>query len=152
MNAEEGKSINKASKRKTATRKGPKQGLKSVDFARIFCVLSYSKTVGRGFKSYCPCQKSKSKGLDFFVPIKSRKYITPLIAPAASELYRSTASAPTIIGSKFISALFGSIRRGNSINLPWSASISCGPPHARSIVYKRRFRRSITHYSSFCAR
>ena len=55
MNAEEGKSINKASKRKTATRKGPKQGLKSVDFARLFDVLSHSKTVGRGFKSYCPC-------------------------------------------------------------------------------------------------
>ena len=115
MNAGEGKSINKASKCKTATRKGPKQGLKSVDFARFFDVLSHSKTVGRGFKSYCPCQKSKSKGLDFFVPIKSRKYITPLIAPAASELYRSTASAPTIIGSNFITALFGWIRRGNSI-------------------------------------
>ena len=55
MNAGEGKSINKASKRKTATRKGPKQGLKSVDFARLFDVLSHSKTVGRGFKSYCPC-------------------------------------------------------------------------------------------------
>ena len=55
MNAGEGKSINKASKRKTATREGPKQGLKSVDFARLFCGLSHSKTVGRGFKSYCPC-------------------------------------------------------------------------------------------------
>ena len=55
MNAGEGKSINKASKCKTATRKGPKQGLKSVDFSRLFCVLSHSKTVGRGFKSYCPC-------------------------------------------------------------------------------------------------
>ena len=51
MNGGEGKSINKASKRKTATRKGPKQGLKSVDFARLFDVLSHSKTVGPGFKS-----------------------------------------------------------------------------------------------------
>ena len=57
MNAGEGESINKASKRKTATREGPKQGLKSVDFSRIFCVSSHSKTVGRGFKSYCPCQE-----------------------------------------------------------------------------------------------
>ena len=57
MNAGEGKSINKASKCKIATREGPKQGLKSVDFARLFCVLSHSKTVGRGFKSYCPCQE-----------------------------------------------------------------------------------------------
>ena len=55
MNAGEGKSINKASKCKTATREGSKQGLKSVDFARLFCGLSHSKTVGRGFKSYCPC-------------------------------------------------------------------------------------------------
>ena len=57
MNAGEGKSINKASKCKTATRKGPKQGLKSVDFSSLFGGLSHSKTVGRGFKSYCPCQK-----------------------------------------------------------------------------------------------
>ena len=55
MNAGEGKSINKASKCKTATRKGPKQGLKSADFTTLFCILSHSKTVGRGFKSYCPC-------------------------------------------------------------------------------------------------
>ena len=55
MNAGEGKSINKASKCKTATRKGPKQGLKSADFSRLFGFLRHSKTVGRGFKSYCPC-------------------------------------------------------------------------------------------------
>ena len=64
MNAGEGKSINKALKRKTATLEGPKQGLKSVDFARLFFGLSHSKTVGRGFKSYCPCQeKSHSRML-----------------------------------------------------------------------------------------
>ena len=67
MNAGEGKSINKASKCKTATRKGPKQGLKSVDFSRLFGVLSHSKTVGRGFKSYCPCQRKirVQKNADF---------------------------------------------------------------------------------------
>ena len=67
MNAGEGKSINKASKCKTATREGPKQGLKSVDFARLFGISSRSKTVGRGFKSYCPCQKIQVKSrLGFF--------------------------------------------------------------------------------------
>ena len=68
MKAGEVKSINKASKCKTATRKGPKQGLKSVDFSRLFGVLSHSKTVGRGFKSYCPCQKRTKQSLrSFFI-------------------------------------------------------------------------------------
>jgi len=48
------KSINKASKGKTMTREGSKQGLKSVDFWGLFCALSHSKTACRGFDSYHP--------------------------------------------------------------------------------------------------
>ena len=92
MNAGEGKSINKASKRKTATREGPKQGLKSVDFSRLFGGLSHSKTVGRGLKSYCPCQKSKSKDLDFFICAARHNIVCP---SGQHHLSVSSTSLPT---------------------------------------------------------
>ena len=49
-----GKSINKASKGKTMTREGSKQGLKSVDFSGLFRILSHSKTACRGSPERLP--------------------------------------------------------------------------------------------------
>ena len=61
-----GHSIKKASKHSILGFDALKDVAKSQYFQGFSDFLSHSKTVGRGFKSYCPCQKIQADWLGFF--------------------------------------------------------------------------------------
>jgi len=72
-------SINKVSNKKSAVlncRKGEQKGQKSGEARGTLEAQSHSKTVGRGFESSCPCQKSCTKVRYFyFLPLNSSLFI-----------------------------------------------------------------------------